>query len=53
MHWTARILRPVREHPCSRLLLTLWLEIAGRMCRQLICDYHLRKQVETRLTSIK
>ena len=21
MHWTARILRPVREHPCSRLLL--------------------------------
>ena len=53
MHWTARILRPVREHPCSRLLLTLWLEIAGRIYRQLICDYHLRKQVETRLMSIK
>jgi len=31
----------------------LWLEVAGRICRQLICDYHLRKQVETRLTSIK
>src|SRR2546423_780526 len=34
-------------------LRTLWLEVAGRICRQLICDYHLRKQVETRLTSIK
>ena len=47
-------MRAVRRHLCLRFpSLWLWLEVAGRICRQLICDYHLRKQVETRLMSIK
>jgi len=50
---SARILRAVREHPCSHLSAQLWIEVAGRMYRQLICDCHWQSQMAALLISIK
>jgi hypothetical protein len=54
MHRAAQtVIEQERTPQAHASTIHLWLEFAGRICRQLVCDCHLQNQVATSLISIK